>query len=165
MRKWKQSCSVILGLTVLGFANLVEIVTPFVETTKVYAQENSNVNGNTLTFTAKSREEINRTTEKKIKPMDLLVVLDFSGSNTANITKMFSDLKSLVSRKILLNYLKISKSQISMTFKVYSEKKAGMYQKIVSGKVFQKYTIIIAEKRILMFQQFSLLMNGQLVKK
>ena len=52
-----------------------------------------------------------------------------------------------------------------MTFKVYSEKKAGMYQKIVSGKVFQKYTIIIAEKRILMFQQFSLLMNGQLVKK
>ena len=97
MRKWKQSCSVILGLTVLGFANLVEIVTPFVETTKVYAQENSNVNGNTLTFTAKSREEINRTTEKKIKPMDLLVVLDFSGSNTANITKMFSDLKSLVS--------------------------------------------------------------------
>lgn len=97
MRKWKQSCSVILGLTVLGFANLVEVVTPFVETTKVYAQENSNVNGNTLTFTAKSREEINRTTEKKIKPMDLLVVLDFSGSNSDNITKMFSDLKSLVS--------------------------------------------------------------------
>lgn len=97
MRKWKQSCSVILGLTVLGFANLVEVVTPFVETTKVYAQENSNVNGNTLTFTAKSREEINRTTEKKIKPMDLLVVLDFSDSNNDNITKMFSDLKSLVS--------------------------------------------------------------------
>lgn len=97
MRKWKQSCSVILGLTVLGFANLVEVVTPFVETTKVYAQENSNVNGNTLTFTAKSREEINRTTEKKIKPMDLLVLLDFSGSNIDNITKMFSDLKSLVS--------------------------------------------------------------------
>lgn len=97
MRKWKQSCSVILGLTVLGFANLVEVVTPFVETTKVYAQENSNVNGNILTFTAKSREEINRTTEKKIKPMDLLVVLDFSGSNTDNITKMLSDLKSLVS--------------------------------------------------------------------
>lgn len=97
MRKWKQRCSVILGLTVLGFANLVEVVTPFVETTKVYAQENSNVNGNTLTFTAKSREEINRTTEKKIKPMDLLVVLDFSGSNSDNITKMFSDLKSLVS--------------------------------------------------------------------
>lgn len=97
MRKWKQRCSVILGLTVLGFANLVEVVTPFVEPTKVYAQENSNVNGNTLTFTAKSREEINRTTEKKIKPMDLLVVLDFSGSNNDNITKMFSDLKSLVS--------------------------------------------------------------------
>ena len=97
MRKWKQSCSVILGLTVLGFANLVEVVTPFVETTKVYAQENSNVNGNTLTFTAKSREEINRTTEKKIKPMDLLVLLDFSPSNNSNITKMFSDLKSLVS--------------------------------------------------------------------
>ena len=97
MRKWKQRCSVILGLAVLGFANLVEVVTPFVETTKVYAQENSNVNGNTLTFTAKSREEINRTTEKKIKPMDLLVLLDFSGSNSDNITKMFSDLKSLVS--------------------------------------------------------------------
>ena len=97
MRKWKQRCSVILGLTVLGFANLVEVVTPFVETTKVYAQENSNVNGNTLTFTAKSREEINRTTEKKIKPMDLLVLLDFSASNNSNITKMFSDLKSLVS--------------------------------------------------------------------
>lgn len=97
MRKWKQRCSVILGLAVLGFANLVEVVTPFVETTKVYAQENSNVNGNTLTFTAKSREEINRTTEKKIKPMDLLVLLDFSGSNNYNITKMFSDLKSLVS--------------------------------------------------------------------
>ena len=97
MRKWKQSCSVILGLTVLGFANLVEVVTPFVETTSVYAQENSNVNGNTLTFTAKSREEINRTTEKKIKPMDLLVVLDFSGSNRANIAKIFLDLKSLAS--------------------------------------------------------------------
>ena len=97
MRKWKQGCSVILGLTVLGFANLVEVVTPFIETTRVYAQENSNVNGNTLTFTAKSREEIIHTTEKKIKPMDLLVVLDFSGSNTDNITKMFSDLKSLVS--------------------------------------------------------------------
>ena len=97
MRKWKQSCSVILGLTVLGFANLVEVVTPFVETTKVYAQENSNVNGNTLTFTAKSREEINRTTEKKIKPMDLLVLLDFSPSNEYNFTKMLSDLKSLIS--------------------------------------------------------------------
>lgn len=97
MRKWKQRCSVILGLAVLGFANLVEVVTPFVETTKVYAQENSNVNGNTLTFTAKSREEINRTTEKKIKPMDLLVLLDFSSSNTNNITKIFSDLKSLAS--------------------------------------------------------------------
>ena len=97
MRKWKQSCSVILGLAVLGFANLVEVVTPFVETTKVYAQENSNVNGNTLTFTAKSREEINRTTEKKIKPMDLLVLLDFSPSNEYNFTKMLSDLKSLIS--------------------------------------------------------------------
>ena len=97
MRKWKQRCSVILGLAVLGFANLVEVVTPFVETTRVYAQENSNINGNTLTFTAKSREEINRTTEKKIKPMDLLVVLDFSGSNVNSSIKMFSDLKSLVS--------------------------------------------------------------------
>ncbi|HEW2707405.1 TPA: hypothetical protein V0P86_000922, partial [Streptococcus pneumoniae] len=92
MKKWKQRCSVILGLAVLGFANLVEVVTPFVEPTSVYAQENSNVNGNTLTFTAKSREEIIHTTEKKIKPMDLLVVLDFSSSNTNNITKIFSDL-------------------------------------------------------------------------
>ncbi|MBW8115679.1 G5 domain-containing protein [Streptococcus pseudopneumoniae] len=97
MKKWKQRCSVILGLAVLGFANLVEVVTPFVEPTSVYAQENSNVNGNTLTFTAKSREEIIHTTEKKIKPMDLLVVLDFSSSNTNNITKIFSDLKSLAS--------------------------------------------------------------------
>lgn len=97
MRKWKQRCSVILGLAVLGFANLVEVVTPFVETTRVYAQENSNINGNTLTFTAKSREEINRTTEKKIKPMDLLVVIDFSDSMSNHFTKMISDLKSLVS--------------------------------------------------------------------
>ena len=97
MRKWKQRCSVILGLAVLGFTNLVEVVTPLVETTRVYAQENSNVSGNTLTFTAKSREEISHTTEKKIKPMDLLVVLDFSSSNTNNITKIFSDLKSLAS--------------------------------------------------------------------
>ena len=93
MRKWKQRCSLILGLAVLGFANLVEVVTPFLETTEVYAQETSHVNGNTLTFTAKSREEINRATEKKIKPMDLLVVLDFSGSNLDNADKMFSDLK------------------------------------------------------------------------
>ena len=97
MRKWKQRCSIILGLAVLGFTNLVEVVTPFVEATKVYAQENSNVNGNTLTFTAKSREEINRTTEKKIKPMDLLVVIDFSDSMSNHFTKMISDLKSLVS--------------------------------------------------------------------
>lgn len=97
MRKWKQRCSLILGLAVLGFANLVEVVTPFLETTEVYAQETSHVNGNTLTFTAKSREEINRATEKKIKPMDLLVVLDFSGSNLDNADKMFSDLKSLAS--------------------------------------------------------------------
>ena len=109
MRKWKQSCSVILGLAVLGFANLVEVVTPFVETTKVYAQENSNVNGNTLTFTAKSREEINRTTEKKIKPMDLLVLLDFSVSNSVNFTKMLSDLKSLVSTMQILIKLKMKK--------------------------------------------------------
>ncbi|VNU58610.1 Uncharacterised protein [Streptococcus pneumoniae] len=37
MKKWKQRCSVILGLAVLGFANLVEVVTPFVEPTSVYA--------------------------------------------------------------------------------------------------------------------------------
>ena len=145
MRKWKQRCSVILGLTVLGFANLVEVVTPFVETTKVYAQENSNVNGNTLTFTAKSREEINRTTEKKIKPMDLLVVLDFSGSNTANITKMFSDLKSLVSTMSdedqiwLFSY----DSNLPDSYKVKSSVIAsGIVSGIASGKPMNKKNLI-----------------------
>lgn len=137
MRKWKQRCSVILGLTVLGFANLVEVVTPFVETTKVYAQENSNVNGNTLTFTAKSREEINRTTEKKIKPMDLLVVLDFSISNVGNIPKILSDLKSLVSTMSdedqiwLFSYDTNSKDS-------YKAEKSG----IASGKPMNKKNLI-----------------------
>lgn len=137
MRKWKQSCSVILGLTVLGFANLVEVVTPFVETTKVYAQENSNVNGNTLTFTAKSREEINRTTEKKIKPMDLLVLLDFSPSNNSNITKMFSDLKSLVST--MSDEDQIWLFSYDMNFKdSYKAKRS----EIASGKPMNKKNLI-----------------------
>ena len=137
MRKWKQRCSVILGLTVLGFANLVEVVTPFVETTKVYAQENSNVNGNTLTFTAKSREEINRTTEKKIKPMDLLVVLDFSASNNSNITKMFSDLKSLVST--MSDEDQIWLFSYDMNFKdSYKAKRS----EIASGKPINKKNLI-----------------------
>lgn len=137
MRKWKQRCSVILGLTVLGFANLVEVVTPFVETTKVYAQENSNVNGNTLTFTAKSREEINRTTEKKIKPMDLLVVLDFSASNNSNITKMFSDLKSLVST--MSDEDQIWLFSYDMNFKdSYKAKRS----EIASGKPMNKKNLI-----------------------
>ena len=137
MRKWKQSCSVILGLTVLGFANLVEVVTPFVETTKVYAQENSNVNGNTLTFTAKSREEINRTTEKKIKPMDLLVLLDFSASNNSNITKMFSDLKSLVST--MSDEDQIWLFSYDMNFKdSYKAKRS----EIASGKPMNKKNLI-----------------------
>ena len=145
MRKWKQSCSVILGLTVLGFANLVEVVTPFVETTKVYAQENSNVNGNTLTFTAKSREEINRTTEKKIKPMDLLVVLDFSGSNVSNFAKMFSDLKSLISTMSdedqiwLFSY----DSNLPDSYKVKSSVIAsGIVSGIASGKPMNKKNLI-----------------------
>lgn len=137
MRKWKQRCSVILGLTVLGFANLVEVVTPFVETTKVYAQENSNVNGNTLTFTAKSREEINRTTEKKIKPMDLLVLLDFSPSNNSNITKMFSDLKSLVST--MSDEDQIWLFSYDMNFKdSYKAKRS----EIASGKPINKKNLI-----------------------
>lgn len=137
MRKWKQRCSVILGLTVLGFANLVEVVTPFVETTKVYAQENSNVNGNTLTFTAKSREEINRTTEKKIKPMDLLVLLDFSASNNSNITKMFSDLKSLVST--MSDEDQIWLFSYDMNFKdSYKAKRS----EIASGKPMNKKNLI-----------------------
>lgn len=137
MRKWKQRCSVILGLTVLGFANLVEVVTPFVETTKVYAQENSNVNGNTLTFTAKSREEINRTTEKKIKPMDLLVLLDFSPSNNSNITKMFSDLKSLVST--MSDEDQIWLFSYDMNFKdSYKAKRS----EIASGKPMNKKNLI-----------------------
>ena len=145
MRKWKQSCSVILGLTVLGFANLVEVVTPFVETTKVYAQENSNVNGNTLIFTAKSREEINRTTEKKIKPMDLLVVLDFSGSNVSNFAKMFSDLKSLISTMSdedqiwLFSY----DSNLPDSYKVKSSVIAsGIVSGIASGKPMNKKNLI-----------------------
>ena len=137
MRKWKQRCSVILGLTVLGFANLVEVVTPFVETTKVYAQENSNVNGNTLTFTAKSREEISHTTEKKIKPMDLLVVLDFSTSNTNNITKIFSDLKSLASTLTDEDQIWLFSEEGN-----YSDSYKANYTGIASGKPMNKKNLI-----------------------
>ena len=137
MRKWKQRCSVILGLTVLGFANLVEVVTPFVETTKVYAQENSNVNGNTLTFTAKSREEISHTTEKKINPMDLLVVLDFSTSNTNNITKIFSDLKSLASTLTDEDQIWLFSEEGN-----YSDSYKANYTGIASGKPMNKKNLI-----------------------
>ena len=141
MRKWKQSCSVILGLTVLGFANLVEIVTPFVETTKVYAQENSNVNGNTLTFTAKSREEINRTTEKKIKPMDLLVVLDFSPSNVSNFAKMFSDLKSLISTMSDEDQIWLFSYDLNLPDS-YKAKSSVIASGIASGKPMNKKNLI-----------------------
>ena len=137
MRKWKQRCIVILGLTVLGFANLVEVVTPFVETIKVYAQENSNVNGNTLTFTAKSREEISHTTEKKINPMDLLVVLDFSTSNTNNITKIFSDLKSLASTLTDEDQIWLFSEEGN-----YSDSYKANYTGIASGKPMNKKNLI-----------------------
>ena len=141
MRKWKQRCSVILGLVVLGFANLVEVVTPFVETTSVYAQENSNVNGNTLTFTAKSREEINRTTEKKTKPMDLLVVLDFSPSNVSNFAKMFSDLKSLISTMSDEDQIWLFSYDLNLPDS-YKAKSSVIASGIASGKPMNKKNLI-----------------------
>ena len=77
MRKWKQRCSVILGLTVLGFANLVEVVTPFVETTKVYAQEKGDGYSNSLKFSGTTTSKSQVTYHD---PMDLIQIIDLSGS-------------------------------------------------------------------------------------
>ncbi|CJR01333.1 Zinc metalloprotease zmpC [Streptococcus pneumoniae] len=78
MRKWKQRCSVILGLTVLGFANLVEVVTPFVETTKVYAQEKEDGYSNSLKFSGTTTTSKSQVTYHD--PMDLIQIIDLSGS-------------------------------------------------------------------------------------
>ena len=78
MRKWKQRCSVILGLTVLGFANLVEVVTPFVETTKVYAQEKEDGYSNSLKFSGTTTTSKSQVTYHE--PMDLIQIVDLSGS-------------------------------------------------------------------------------------
>ncbi|WP_201454687.1 G5 domain-containing protein, partial [Streptococcus pneumoniae] len=78
MRKWKQSCSVILGLTVLGFANLVEVVTPFVESTKVYAQEKEDGYSNSLKFSGTTTTSKSQVTYHD--PMDLIQIIDLSGS-------------------------------------------------------------------------------------
>ncbi|CJD52941.1 putative IgA-specific zinc metalloproteinase [Streptococcus pneumoniae] len=78
MRKWKQRCSVILGITVLGFANLVEVVTPFVETTKVYAQEKEDGYSNSLKFSGTTTTSKSQVTYHD--PMDLIQIIDLSGS-------------------------------------------------------------------------------------
>lgn len=78
MRKWKQRCSVILGLVVLGFANLVEVVTPFVETTKVYAQEKEDGYSNSLKFSGTTTTSKSQVTYHD--PMDLIQIIDLSGS-------------------------------------------------------------------------------------
>ena len=78
MRKWKQRCSVILGLAVLGFANLVEVVTPFVETTKVYAQEKEDSYSNSLKFSGTTTTSKSQVTYHD--PMDLIQIIDLSGS-------------------------------------------------------------------------------------
>ena len=78
MKKWKKRCIVILGLTVLGFANLVEVVTPFVETTKVYAQEKGDGYSNSLKFSGTTTTSKSQVTYHD--PMDLIQVIDLSGS-------------------------------------------------------------------------------------
>ena len=78
MKKWKKRCSVILGLTVLGFANLVEVVTPFVETTKVYAQEKEDGYSNSLKFSGTATTSKSQVTYHD--PMDLIQIIDLSGS-------------------------------------------------------------------------------------
>ncbi|MBS4948848.1 MAG: G5 domain-containing protein [Streptococcus mitis] len=78
MRKWKQSFCVILGLTALGFANLVEVVTPFVETTKVYAQEKEDGYSNSLKFSGTITTSKSQVTYHE--PMDLIQIVDLSGS-------------------------------------------------------------------------------------
>ena len=78
MKKWKKRCIVILGLTVLGFANLVEVVTPFVETTKVYAQEKGDGFSNSLKFSGTTTTSKSQVTYHD--PMDLIQIIDLSGS-------------------------------------------------------------------------------------
>ena len=78
MKKWKKRCIVILGLTVLGFANLVEVVTPFVETTKVYAQEKGDGYSNSLKFSGTTTTSKSQVTYHD--PMDLIQIIDLSGS-------------------------------------------------------------------------------------
>lgn len=78
MRKWKKRCIVILGLTVLGFPNLVEVVTPFVEITKVYAQEKEDGYSNSLKFLGTATTSKSQVTYHD--PMDLIQIIDLSGS-------------------------------------------------------------------------------------
>ncbi len=70
MKKWKKRFSVILGLAVLGFPNLVEVVTPFVETTKVYAQEKEDGYSNSLKFSGTTTTSKSQVTYHD--PMDLI---------------------------------------------------------------------------------------------
>ena len=78
MKKWKKRFSVILGLAVLGFPNLVEVVTPFVETTKVYAQEKEDGYSNSLKFSGTTTTSKSQVTYHD--PMDLIQIIDLSGS-------------------------------------------------------------------------------------
>ncbi|HEU4300655.1 TPA: G5 domain-containing protein, partial [Streptococcus pneumoniae] len=80
MKKWKKRCSVILGLAVLGFANLVEVVTPFVETTKVYAQEKGDGYSNSLKFSGATTTSKSQVSHHD--PMDLIQIIDLSGSSS-----------------------------------------------------------------------------------
>ena len=78
MKKWKKRFSVILGLAVLGFPNLVEVVTPFVETTKVYAQQKEDGYSNSLKFLGTATTSKSQVTYHD--PMDLIQIIDLSGS-------------------------------------------------------------------------------------
>ena len=78
MKKWKKRFSVILGLAVLGFPNLVEVVTPFVEITKVYAQEKEDGYSNSLKFSGTTTTSKSQVTYHD--PMDLIQIIDLSGS-------------------------------------------------------------------------------------
>jgi len=78
MKKWKKRFSVILGLAVLGFPNLVEVVTPFVETTKVYAQQKEDGYSNSLKFSGTATTSKSQVTYHD--PMDLIQIIDLSGS-------------------------------------------------------------------------------------
>ena len=78
MKKWEKRFSVILGLAVLGFPNLVEVVTPFVEITKVYAQEKEDGYSNSLKFSGTTTTSKSQVTYHD--PMDLIQIIDLSGS-------------------------------------------------------------------------------------